>query len=113
MKNLKKRRLERGFTCESLGKLINVQKSAVSKYERGEIQPSKEVLIKIAEVLDCTTDFLLDITDEPRPSGYGLIGERLKGLRKDRGLSQKEFAGRINVAQNTVSNWENENPKCP
>ena len=65
MDNLRIRRKEKGFTCESLGKLINVQKSAVSKYERGEIQPSKEVLLKLAKILDCSTDYLLGRSNTP------------------------------------------------
>lgn len=67
MKNLRIRRKEKGFTCESLGNLINVQKSAVSKYERDEIQPSKDILLKMSEVLDCTTDYLYGLTDDPKP----------------------------------------------
>lgn len=34
---------------------------------------------------------------------------RLSQLRKEKNLSQKEFAKTFGVAQNTVSNWENEN----
>lgn len=34
---------------------------------------------------------------------------RLKELRMQRDLSQKEFAAIMGVAQNTVSNWENGN----
>lgn len=34
---------------------------------------------------------------------------RLKELRKKSGLSQTDFARKFGVAQNTVSNWENEN----
>ncbi len=33
---------------------------------------------------------------------------RLKELRKECGISQSRFAQRFGVAQNTVSNWENE-----
>lgn len=32
---------------------------------------------------------------------------RLKELRKDAGITQKELAGILHVAQNTVCNWEN------
>ena len=34
---------------------------------------------------------------------------RLKELRQNHGLSQKEFSKEIGAAQNTVSNWENGN----
>ena len=34
---------------------------------------------------------------------------RLKELRTNAGLSQSEFAKKMRVAQNTVSNWENGN----
>jgi len=67
MKNLKIRRKEMGYTCESLGKLINVQKSAVSKYERGVIQPSKDILLKLAKVLDCSIDYLFGLLNDPTP----------------------------------------------
>ena len=33
--------------------------------------------------------------------------KRLKELRKSKDISQKEFAAYMNVAQNTVSRWEN------
>jgi len=59
MKNLRYLRKKKGYTCETFGKKLGIGKSAVSKYERGEIQPSNEILIKMAEILDCTTDYLL------------------------------------------------------
>lgn len=59
MLNLKIARNNKGLTQEELGKLVNVQKSAISKYERGEIQPSQEVLIKLSQILNVTTDYLL------------------------------------------------------
>ena len=34
------------------------------------------------------------------------LGERIKKLRKDLGISQKELASRIGVSNSRVSNWE-------
>src|SRR5690554_1382686 len=36
-----------------------------------------------------------------------VLGDRIRELRNENGYSQKELAEKINVAQNTVSNWEN------
>ena len=36
------------------------------------------------------------------------FGERLKELRKKRGLTQKELAQLISAKNNSVSNWEND-----
>ncbi len=36
----------------------------------------------------------------------GSIGERLVQLRKEKGLSQEDLAGRLNVTRQAVSNWE-------
>ena len=43
MSKIKDLRLGRGWTQEELGKLFNVQKAAISKYEKGIATPSKEV----------------------------------------------------------------------
>ncbi len=59
MNNLKSARNAKGLSQGALGEKVNVQKSAISKYERGDIQPSQDVLIKLAEVLDVSIDYLL------------------------------------------------------
>ncbi|MBQ8308228.1 MAG: helix-turn-helix transcriptional regulator [Clostridia bacterium] len=35
-----------------------------------------------------------------------LFKERLKELRKEKGLSQKEFAEKLGIAVSTYANWE-------
>ncbi|MCL2846595.1 MAG: helix-turn-helix domain-containing protein [Firmicutes bacterium] len=34
------------------------------------------------------------------------IGERIRAARQDKGLTQKQFAGILNVPANTLSQWE-------
>ena len=38
-----------------------------------------------------------------------LTGQFIKALRKERGLTQKELAERLNVSEKTVSKWETGN----
>lgn len=38
-----------------------------------------------------------------------MFGERLKGLRLLKDLSQDELGKRLGVSKQTISNWENEN----
>lgn len=40
-----------------------------------------------------------------------MLPQRLKALRKEAGLTQKEIAQQIQVGQNSYSNWENGNRK--
>lgn len=56
---LKELRNERNMTQLDLAKLINVTSVSVSGYESGTRSPDIETLIKIADVFDVTTDYLL------------------------------------------------------
>lgn len=41
-----------------LGKKVGVSREIIGRYERGEVSPSIEVAIKIAEALDVSLDYL-------------------------------------------------------
>ena len=59
---LKELRLERGLTQEEVGNLIGVQKAAIQKYEKGDVENMKQESIKIlASYYGVTTDFLLGV----------------------------------------------------
>lgn len=58
--NLKRLRNERGYSAaKDFAKIIGVRYSVYLKYESGEEEPKYEVLTRIANVLDTTTDELL------------------------------------------------------
>ncbi|MBQ7035884.1 MAG: helix-turn-helix transcriptional regulator [Clostridia bacterium] len=42
-----------------------------------------------------------------------IIGERVKKLREARGISQKDFAKKLNITASRLSNWENGYNKIP
>ena len=63
MNNIRQLRIEKGITQEQLGQVLNVQKSAISKYELGRTQPSTDILEKLADYFEVSIDYLLGKTN--------------------------------------------------
>lgn len=61
--NLKKIRQENDMTQEELAKKINTSRSNIANYENDKNMPSIEVLNKLSEILNCSTDYLLGKSD--------------------------------------------------
>lgn len=62
---LKKLRVDNHLTQEELGKKVNLKKSAISKYEKGRVEPSIDVIVKFAEIFNVSVDYLTGKTDNP------------------------------------------------
>lgn len=60
MERLKWLRKSRGISQEKLGEMLGVQKAAVSKYEKGIVIPSPEVLKKLSGTFGVSIDYLLE-----------------------------------------------------
>lgn len=65
MNRIKELRLAKNITQEELGKVLNVQKAAISKYENDRVEPSIEVLKLASKFFDVSTDYLLGRSDSP------------------------------------------------
>ena len=48
-----------GLTQSQLADRLGISPSAVGMYEQGRRQPAADVLVKLAEIFEVTTDFLL------------------------------------------------------
>lgn len=117
-KRIKELRKKHKLTQSQLGEIIGVQKSAVAKYERGEIVNLKrETISKLSNYFNVKPSFLMGIDDEntdmrffqPKDSEAFCthVGNRLKLLRKRNGYSQEELAKLLNVDLTTIKNLEN------
>lgn len=53
-------RKENGFTQRELAEKLGITKAAISQYENGTRKPDIVMLKKIAAILNCTTDQLLE-----------------------------------------------------
>jgi transcriptional regulator with XRE-family HTH domain len=59
-KRLASARVAKNLTKQKLGELVAVHHSQIGRYEKGEASPAAEVLKKMANALDVTTDFLMN-----------------------------------------------------
>ena len=58
-------RIKSGFTQKVIGEKVGVSKSAFANYESGERHPNFETIVKIADALNVSVDYLLGRTDQP------------------------------------------------
>lgn len=58
-KRLRAVRMKRKFTQQSMADMLNLSLNAYQKYEQEERAPSLECLVKIADILDVSIDYLL------------------------------------------------------
>ncbi len=76
MERIKELRKEKVITMKRLGEIIGVSEGAVSQYENGKRQPDYDILKKIADFFNVTTDYLLGRTDNPHQN----IDQQLEGI---------------------------------
>lgn len=65
-------RIALGWSQVELAKRLGVAKQTVSNWENENIQPSIEMLIRLARLFGVTTDYLLGLDQVPRISVEGL-----------------------------------------
>ena len=63
-RKLKELREQRGLSQMALAKKVCLSQSLIAAFEMGTRKPNSAALIALADVLDCTTDYLLGRTDK-------------------------------------------------
>ena len=61
---LKELRTEKGVTQKQLGGLFSFSKNTVCEWEKGRAEPKSEVIKKLADYFEVTTDYLLGRSDD-------------------------------------------------
>ena len=82
----KKLRKENSLTQKELGKKLQLGESTISHYERGDREPSHNILIKIARFFNVSIDYLL-----------GNKKNRGNPPTKEENMEVKELLDRFNV----------------
>lgn len=67
--------MEKNLTQQQLATRLNISKGIVSAYETGTRYPSYDILIKLATLFKCTTDYLLGL-EKKRVIDVSLLSEK-------------------------------------
>lgn len=59
-------RLKMGYTHEEMAERLNTSTRMIARYEK-DTNPTGEIIAKMAQELGVSTDYLLDLTDDPSP----------------------------------------------
>lgn len=78
---IKELRLSLGINQVQFAKKLNVTKQCVSNWENANLQPSIDMLIRIAKTFSVSTDYLLGLNDKPTINAEGLTNEQILHLR--------------------------------
>jgi len=78
--NIKKLRVARGLNQVEFAKTLCVSKQCVSNWENDNVMPSIEMLVKIADYFNVTTDFVLGRSDRTYIDVSGLTDEQTSHL---------------------------------
>jgi transcriptional regulator with XRE-family HTH domain len=110
---LKQVRKDKELSQQQLANLSNVHISNIGRYERGDAQPSAEVLNRIAGVLEVSPDFLINGTIEDKAESSLSDNDLLNQFRKveklpdDKKRLVKEFLDaflfKYNISQQIIA----------
>lgn len=88
---IKKERLKLDLSQSELGNKVNVKNSAISNYEANFRVPPADILVKLADVFCCTTDYLLCRTANSHAyvTEININGNNIK-INSDKPITEKE-----------------------
>lgn len=78
---IKELRKSLGINQVEFGRRLHVTKQCISNWENGNIQPSIDMLIKIAETFSVNTDYLLGLSSKCTLDAEGLTNEQILHIR--------------------------------
>lgn len=90
MKNMKKIIKSQNRSLTSLAVELEVSQEAISQYISGKIHPKLETIVKMANLLNTSTDYLLDLTDDPTKPDFNLNEKEHNIINLYRNLSDTE-----------------------
>lgn len=107
---LKQLRKEKEISQEDFAKKIGVSRSAIGNYETNQNMPTADILNKIADILECSLDYLMCKSDIRYPNKVNIdeidiaFATGIKGLNKENKEIAKSIIEGLIAKQKTEDN---------
>lgn len=89
-------RESKGYTQSTLGMALNLSPSTVGMYEQGRRLPDTETLIRMCDLFNVSSDYLLEISDTPKPyeksHSEESLEQRIKNLIRENEFDKSTVA---------------------
>lgn len=110
-KRLKILRENSDLTQDELGKILNVSKYAISKWENGKEIIPLEKLNDYSNYFNINMDYILNISNDKKNImcsnlDKNIIGENLKNIRIKNKLTQRDLASILNTTHSAIWAYE-------
>lgn len=92
MNRLKKLRLEKNESLETIAKVLDVTLQTISNYENGKREMTPSTIIKLAEYFNVSTDYLLGKSDIRNPEEQIKKEFEFAYHKEMEGLTEEEIA---------------------
>lgn len=97
---LRELRLSKNLTLKQVGEGVGLAANTISRYEISNREPSLEVWKKLADFFGVTVSYLLGLSSRKQ------IKNRIRDVRIQKRMSQKELADKIQMTQQAISLYE-------
>ena len=105
-KQIKYLRLNSNMTQEKFAEIFGLTKSTISLYESGKSTPNDQLKSEICSFFNISMDTLFGRTNELILDSNINLGERLKNLRINYNLTQKELSSKLHISASTIGMYE-------
>lgn len=110
-------RYDNDLTQRELSNILNVKRSAYSKWECGINEFPLIIIIKLSLFFDVSVDYLANLSNIRGKANKNIsidnINKKITAFRKERNITQKEISTYLKITQKTYSDYELGKYKVP
>ena len=97
------------ITPSAFAKIIGCGKGTISRYQNAQKLPSLDLLVRMADYFQCSTDYLLGLETELYKRQFTTpppFQQRLPALCEELGITKYQIEHKAKIAQSAIYKWQ-------